>query len=59
MPVGLQKTEALQAEREQRGIHTPLVDCLQLSDKMQNNFQTTLILEYLSYPPSRTLQRRI
>jgi hypothetical protein len=31
----LEKTEALQAERERRGIRTPLVDCLQLSDKMQ------------------------
>lgn len=34
-PARLEKARALQAERERRGMSTPLVDCLQLSDKME------------------------
>jgi hypothetical protein len=34
-PNRLEKAEALQAERKRRGMHTPLVDCMQLSDKLE------------------------
>jgi hypothetical protein len=34
-PARLGKAEALQTERQRRGIPTPLVDCMQLSDKLE------------------------
>ena len=34
-PGRLEKAEALQAERERRGMRTPLVDCMQLCDKLE------------------------
>lgn len=34
-PARFQKAEELQSERQRRGIRTPLVDCLQFSDKLE------------------------
>lgn len=53
-PARLTKAQELQRERERRNLHSNLIDCLQLSDKMQILLEHQTALEALGIKSKRT-----
>ena len=53
----LEKARALQAERERRGVTCGLLDCLQLTDKVQILIQDEVALQYLGFRTKRAAKQ--